>query len=127
MSSNVPAVLSADPGIPLLGGAGAHKPRGVTKSPDEEDAPVIVHGNRLDIALWPPPKQQDYNKAQQRQAHERPIEGIITSVKPKQEYYCASWRSQCKSTEVWQQRWITRITSDRHERTVATRRHNDEF
>ena len=73
-------MLSAAHAIPLLGGAGAHKPRGETKSPDEDDAPVIVHGIRLDIALWPPPKQQDHAKAQQRQAHERPFEGVIISV-----------------------------------------------
>ena len=49
-SGNVPAVLSAAPGIPLSGGAGTHKFCEKAKGPVEDDAPVATHGDRLDIA-----------------------------------------------------------------------------
>ena len=79
--AHVTAVLSVAPGIPLLAGAGAKNPRVKAEGPEEEDAPIITrHGNVLDIALWPPPKQLDYEKAPYRQAHERSGEGEITCI-----------------------------------------------
>ena len=81
--SNVATVLPIAPGKPLLGRAGAHEPCGkANSSPLEDDAPIAAHGDKLDFALWPPPKQQDHTKAQVRQTHERPTEGVTTSVKP---------------------------------------------
>ena len=81
-SCDVPLVVQAAHGIPLIAGPGAHAPLGKAKGPVEDDAPTATHGTTLDIALWRPTKQIAYTKAPHRQVHERPCEGVIISVKP---------------------------------------------
>ena len=75
-------VLQAALGIPLLAGAGGCSHRSRANGLEDDDAPVTTHGNKLDVALWPPSKPVEYIEVLHRQAHERPCEGVITSSEP---------------------------------------------
>lgn len=84
--ANVEGVVAVAPDIPLLASAGARYRRVTAEGPVDDDAPKPL-GNTVDIDIRFPPKQCDYPKALSKAAHERPTEGVITTIKPNKNFH----------------------------------------
>ena len=84
--AHVPGIIAVAPHMCLLASAGARHHRVKAECP-VDDAAHAPFGNTSDIDSWFPPQHQEHPQIQSKVVWERPVEGIIVSIKPNTNFH----------------------------------------